>query len=233
MSIVLKKSDGFIDRDMIKDKFKVSIKDYYNIDHDVNFDDIKRSFYSLGGDSVTLDYRFSSGEVPEMKSSIHNTVLDMCEEIYTREPKLLDLDKCISEILDGKTNYADLSELQSVYIGMKFDQLREVKGDNDWNILKDIVRNKIRNLFTNKKNGTYHEMKLVDFKLDKLKKFNLDKHKFVERRLKRNGKTLSNFVEATKEWNISYKNKLDFNKFKHSMELKTDLAFSGLEDDLV
>lgn len=232
VSITLSKSDETITRELIINKFKEAIKEYYNIDHDVNFDDIKRSFYQNGKDSAVLDYRFSTGEVPDIKSSTYNTMLDMCQNWHMVEQIPFDIDAAIHRIINGETNYDDLSELQTVYIGMKYDEAREFK-DNEWNVLKFILKNKLKNLFKNRKDGTYHEVQLVDFKLDKLSKFNMSKFEYVNRRVKKYGKTLTNFAQASSEWNKEFQILLNLDRTKHSMELRTDLALSGLEDDIV
>jgi hypothetical protein len=234
VSIILKKTDGFITRELITNKFKEAIKEYFDIDHEVIFENISRSTYNYfcDNDRVVLDYKFSSGEIPEIKSSVYDTMLDMCESFYTKEPPTFDTDSAIHRIMNGESNYTDLSELQIIYIGMKYDEARGFK-DNEWDVLKFILKNKVKDLFKNRKDGTYHEVKLIEFKLDKLLKFNKNKHDFVTRRLKRNGKTLTNFSDASLEWNKQYKIKLNLDRNKASMELKTDLALSGLEDDIV
>ena len=116
---------------------------------------------------------------------------------------------------------------------MKYDQHRENLKDYDWITIASIIKNKFKNLFTNKKNGSYQEIQFVDFKLERLLKFNKDKHDFVQKRLKQEGKTLTNFVSSCKEWEDLNKIKLNLDKNKHSMELRIDLALSGLNDDIV
>jgi hypothetical protein len=96
-----------------------------------NFNDYVTQAQNMYKPAIEPAVQSLQASVPEIKSSTYSTMLDMIEEKYI-EPKDFDFNSLILSIKEGKTNYIDLTELQSVYLGMKYDQYRVNYKDNDW-----------------------------------------------------------------------------------------------------
>lgn len=201
---------------------------FYGIEHTVDFDKITRNRRAPG---IVLQYSFDGKHTDDSLCGYVYRISDMdlsqtptTTTYTTAGPQF--------EKLMGSSNYCDLSDLQTIYLGMKYDQLNDPYEDKSWAILKNIMLRKVKKALNMPIDGTYRELEYVKFKMDKLKQFNPNKHKFVERRLKRTGRTLTNFQEAYGIWDRQYKKTLNLDRSKASMELRTDLALSGLNDDI-
>jgi len=231
ISIVIKAGErDSITRKEICERFSDIIEEYTGAsNYVVDFDKIERSPYL--SDDVILNYNYST-QAPEEKS-IYYKLMNMVYDFENRPMKPFDIDQWLKnrqeDMVEG---VKDSVSLEDAYIGMKYDEMREKKTD-DWSIVKHIVKNKIKSLFNNKKDGSFFEVSDLNFRLDKLSKFNPEKHNYVKSYMKKNGKTLSNYVEASIQFDKDRINKFKLDPSKHSSELRIDLAMSGLNDDIV
>lgn len=201
---------------------------FYGITHEVDFEKITRNKYTP---AIILQYEFDGEHSEDSLCEYVYRISNMDQSQTATNITYTTSDPQFIELL-GNSNFKDLDELQTLYIGMKYYQSRVAKND-EWDVVKFILKKKLSRVFKGRKDGTFHEVEAVKFKLQKLLQFNQPKYEFVNRRVKRLGKTLTNFAEASMEWDKANKTKLNLDRSKASMELRTDLAMSGLEDDLV
>lgn len=225
------KEKDSITREEICKRFSDIIKNYTGVgDYVVDFDKIKRDPYAPTG-VIILNYNYSTGEPKER--SIYRYLVNMLYDYENRPLKDFDL---VNWLKQGRNisdnNDIDSASVEDAYIGILYDQIRNKKSD-DWKIVKNILKHKIKSLFRWGKEGSTFEVDDLIFRLDKLSKFNPDKYKFVKCYIKKNGRTLSNYVTACLKFDKQYANKLELDPQKHSAELRADLAMSGLNDDIV
>jgi hypothetical protein len=228
ISIEIKEEEkNMLTRRLICEKFREEIKNYTGRDHEVVFEKIVRCPHTK---EIKLNYTYESE--PPSEGSIYGMLVKKMEDWMDAPITDFDLDNWLTNV-NVKSNYANLSELQTIYIGMRYDQARSKEDGNDWDVLKYILKKRVKKLFTSRVDGSYHEFKQVEFKLGKLLQFNPNKYEFVNRRVKRLGMTLTNFSEASLDWDKEFKIKLNLDRAKSSVELRTDLALSGLNDNIV
>lgn len=201
---------------------------FYGIEHEVEFDKITRNRLEPG---IILQYSFVGKYADD---SLYGYVYRISDMDLSQTPtSTYIMSRPHFQQMTSRENCHDLSDLQTIYLGMKYDQLKDPFEDKGWDIIKSILLKKIKKTLKLPMDGSYPELQHVKFKLDKLRQFNQNKYNFIVKRLKRSGKTLSNFQEASTIWDKQYKKTLNLDRNKASMELRIDLAMSGLNDDIV
>jgi len=215
IKVTILKPEG-LTREQICEIFHKKILDYYGVEHEVDFEKIKRDWKCPG---IELYYKYDQKyKVDSLPDKFHKLLTDY--EDSRPESIIIANAPTLEEIRDRDA-------LANIYSDMTNGNSKEADKEA-WAFVKYFIWQKIKGLFRKSKDGNYWEVQHVNYKIEKLHTFNEPKRKFIETHLKKSGKTLENFRQASTLWDLKNKEKLNISKY--SMELKADLATSGLND---